>query len=90
MKDGRRVIAVLQRGWVVTGITVRDEDDADGSLHLEQASVIRRWGTTRGLGQLALKGPQQETVLDPCGTVLAHEGAVVMVIPCVEAAWRES
>lgn len=32
---------------------------------LDNAAVVRRWGTTRGLGQLGLEGPTKETVLDP-------------------------
>lgn len=31
---------------------------------LINAAVVRRWGTTEGLGQLGLEGPQTETVLD--------------------------
>jgi hypothetical protein len=70
-------ILVLQRGWVVVGNYSEEGDECV----LTDASVIRRWGTTKGLGQLA-SGPLADTVLDACGTVRAHKLAVVMQIEC--------
>lgn len=70
-------ILVLQRGWVVVGNYSQDGDECV----LTDASVIRRWGTTRGLGEL-VRGPLKDTVLDPAGTVRAHKLAVVMQIEC--------
>lgn len=76
-------IVVLQRGWVVVG----DMSESGDELLLSNASVIRRWGTTKGLGELAAKGPQRDTVLDPCGVVRAHKLCVVMQIDCEAAKW---
>ena len=76
-------IVVLQRGWVVVG----DMSQNGPQIAVENASVIRIWGTTRGLGELAGGGPTKKTVLDPCGTVRAHELAVVMTIDCDAAKW---
>ncbi len=76
MANNNVSIVVLQRGWVVIGHLSIEGDD----VTITGASVIRRWGTTRGLGQIALEGIQPETVLDPCGTVRAHRLAVVMTI----------
>ena len=70
---------MLQRGWVVVGHLV--QDDAE-KVRLEGASVIRQWGTTRGLGQLALEGPTKQTQLDPCGFVETHPVAIVLRMPC--------
>lgn len=70
-------ILVLQRGWVVVG---KYSETGDECI-LTDASVIRRWGTTKGLGEL-INGPLESTVLDPCGTVRAHKLAVVMQIEC--------
>lgn len=69
-------IVILQRGWVVVGDTHTDGEH----LEIANASVIRRWGTTKGLGQLALDGPTDKTVVDPAGLVRAHQLAVVMTI----------
>lgn len=79
-----KTILILQRGWVVVGDLT--EDSAE-KVRLENASVIRRWGTTKGIGELALGGPQKSTVLDPCGVVEAHPQAIVLRIPCEAAKW---
>lgn len=79
-----KTILVLQRGWVVVG-DLTSEDDS--KVHLDNASVIRRWGTSKGLGELALEGPKHGTVLDPCGVVEAHPLAIVLRIPCEASKW---
>jgi hypothetical protein len=76
-------IVVLQRGWVVVGMVVVSGDD----VTIGKASVVRVWGTTKGLGEIAMNGPTKDTVLDPCGVVRAHKGSVVMYIDCMETKW---
>lgn len=78
-------IVVLQRGWIVVGSVAISGDD----VTVANASVIRVWGTTKGLGEIALGGPTKDTVLDPCGTVRAHKGSVVMYVDCDEAKWKK-
>lgn len=75
----KRVIIVVQAGWVLCGLQT-DEDKTDG-VRLTNASVIRTWGTTRGLGQLAVEGKTSDTVLDPCGNAFIPSHAVIMHIP---------
>ena len=42
-------IVILQRGWVIVGDLAKE-----GEYFVSQnTSVIRKWGTSRGLGQLA-------------------------------------
>ena len=78
-------ILVLQRGWVAVGRYTKI-----GAEHvLTNASIVRRWGTTKGLGQLAKDGPTPSTVLDPTGTVRAHELATVLVIDAAAAVWAD-
>ena len=61
--DKGRYIVIGNRGNVVVGdLIIRGSTG-----YLSNASVIRRWGTTKGLGQLALEGKQASTVLDECG-----------------------
>jgi len=79
-----KTIMVLQRGWVVVGDVVIDDET---KVRLENASIIRRWGTISGLGQLALQGPQSRTILDPCGVVEAHPLAIMLRIPCEAENW---
>lgn len=78
-------IAILQRGWNVIG---RYSEDGENII-LTDAYVIRRWGTTEGLGQLALKGKQTDTVLDKCGTVRFNKLTTIGFIDCDEKIWDE-
>lgn len=76
-------ILVLQRGWVVVGNV-----EYNGQyVTWTDGSVIRRWGTTNGLGQLALEGPTSNTRLDPCGSGRTHELAVIMELDCTVDKW---
>lgn len=68
-----REIVIMQRGWIIVGDVRKDGDQ----YVITDSSVIRRWGTDKGIGQLALGGPTKDTILDPCGTVFVHELAVV-------------
>lgn len=76
-------IVIAQRGWVYVGRV----DDSGDQVVITDARVVRRWGTTAGLGQLAEHGPQLNTVLDPAGTVRIHQLAVVAQIDAEEAVW---
>lgn len=76
-------IVVLHRGHVVVGRYERIGDE----VVVRDASVIRVWGTTRGLGEIAAGGPTARTVLDPCGTVRVHALAVILTIDCEEKKW---
>jgi hypothetical protein len=82
MTDHEIRIVVLQRGWVVVGRYAA----TDTEVTITDASVIRVWGTDKGLGQLST-GPTESTILDPAGTVRAHPMAVVLTIDCEEAGW---
>jgi hypothetical protein len=75
-------IVVLQRGWVVVG----EFKETDKEVTVSKASVVRRWGTSRGLGEL-VSGPTSSTVLDPVGTIRAHPLALVMTIDVDEKKW---
>ena|SRR5215469_12463585 len=77
-------IVVLQRGWVMVGRYSKDGD----TVTLENAQVIRQWGTTKGLGQLAFDGPQSNTKLDKAGHVEFHILTVVATINCDDKKWN--
>lgn len=78
-------IVVLQRGWVMVGRYSKDGD----TVTLENAHVIRTWGTTKGLGELALEGKQSNTKLDKAGHVEFHILTVVATINCVDSKWSK-
>lgn len=76
-------ILVLQRGWVAVG----DYSESGDQVTLEDASIVRRWGTTTGLGELASKGPRPNTILDAAGTLRVHKLGIVFALDCDAAAW---
>ena len=74
-------IVVLLSGWVFIG--EYHAATPDRPAHLTDAANIRTWGTKAGLGEIALKGPTESTVLDPVGIVLFDcPGSVLFTIPC--------
>lgn len=76
-------ICVLQRGWVLIGKFTQDNQ----RCMLTNAAVIRYWGTTDGLGQLAKDGPTSDTKLDKCQDVVFHELTAVLVMDVQDAIW---
>ena len=77
-------IVILQRGWVMVGEYAKVSE----SLHtLTNASVIRVWGTTKGLGEL-INGPTQNTKLDSCGFVEFHPLTVIATIKMQAKKWK--
>ena len=76
-------IAVLDRGFVYVG-SVEEHDDY---ILLRNASNIRKWGTTRGLGEL-VAGPTSDTLLDRVGTVKVPMRAVISLVDVDQVAWN--
>lgn len=85
LKDTEIKICILQRGWVMIGRYERIGNDCT----LRNASVIRIWGTTKGLGEIALNGPTSTTKLDACGTAKFDYLTTIAVLDCNEEKWRE-
>lgn len=77
-------IATLDRSWNIVGHC----SISDGWLVITNAQVIRYWGTTRGLGELASSGPTSKTKLDPAGTVRVPLGSLVYLIDCDQSKWE--
>jgi len=78
-------IVILQRGWVMVGRFERNGSDCK----LHNASVIRLWGTTKGLGEIAKNGPTDKTILDKCyGIVEFDYLTVVAMVTCEENQWK--
>lgn len=88
-EDGEIRIAVLQRGHVVVG-----KYSQHGEIgRLDNAHVVRKWGTSEGLGELAQKGPMPEsapngpTRLDKCPAVKFHTREVIFLMEVNADAW---
>lgn len=76
-------IVVADRGFVYVG-----EVEHDGEwCVITDAQNIRRWGTSRGLGELAKSGPQENTKLDPVGIVRVPAHAVMHLIDTEKELW---
>lgn len=76
-------IVILQRGWVMIGRFSQN----GAQCVIDDANVVRRWGTSKGLGELASNGPLTSTVLDPTPQVKFHELTVIQVIDCEDEKW---
>lgn len=81
--DGEIKIAILQRGWVFVGRFSKNGSDCV----LNNASCIRQWGTTKGLGEL-VNGPTPKTVLDDASTVRFHELGIIALIDVNQEKWE--
>lgn len=80
---GSKQIVILDRGFVYVGDVTTEPD----WCLIENASCVRRWGTKKGLGELAANGPLSNTVLDPAGTVRAPMRAVIAMLACEADKW---
>jgi len=82
---GNIKIVILPRGWNMIGYFSKEGT----ACKLEKAAVIRRWGTTKGLGELAEKGPLANTILDKCPLpVEFNELNVIATLCCSEDVWK--
>jgi hypothetical protein len=84
--DQNLFIAVLIYGWVIVG----EKESEDNHFVFRNTKVIRTWGTTKGLGELALKGPTPSTVLENAGTIHVSSSSIVLQIECRGDQWQSS
>lgn len=85
--NGEYKIVILQRGWVMVGKMERSGSECK----LHQANVIRNWGTTKGLGEIADSGPKKDTKIDPCNGVVEFDYlTVVATIAINEERWKSA
>lgn len=75
---GEKRIVILQRGWIYVGDYYLNGTEG----RIENASCIRKWGTSKGLGELAEEGVKSDTKLDKCPTVNFHRAGEVHTILC--------
>jgi hypothetical protein len=86
MKKDRRIV-VLHRGWVVVGDVA--EPSQPGWFKLTNAAVVRRWGTSKGLGELAESGPLPSSALDPTPDQEFPLSAIINSIQCNAKNWKK-
>ena len=78
-------IIILDRGYVYVGNVSID----DNWVLITTARNVRRWGTTKGLGELAANGPLKDSIIDPVGTVRAPLRALIGLIECEASKWTK-
>lgn len=80
-------ILVIEGGNVLVG-DLSPNTTEFGLLEVQNTAVVRRWGTTRGLGELAAQGPTANTQLDPCGTAHVNPNKLLFsLIVTYEGPW---
>ena len=82
--DNKTKIVILNRGWVAIGKFARKGD----MCKLTDAYIIRQWGTSKGLGQLAIEGEQENTKLDKCSDMDFHILTTVAILDVDESKWK--
>lgn len=82
--ETKKQIIVLQRGWVVVG----DVEKTEQEIKITNCSIIRVWGTSKGLGELAENGATSKTKLDPCPSIVVHPLSVVLYMNVNESNWK--
>lgn len=81
MKPQENVIVVVDNGFVFWG----DLSISKDVYEISNGFNLRRFGTTRGLGQLALEGPTKETQADRVPLICIQQQRVVFVMECSDA-----
>jgi hypothetical protein len=81
----KKQIVILQRGWVAIGNYSAKGDECT----LVDAAIIRTWGTTKGLGELAMNGPLANTKLDKCPDMRFHPMTVIARMDVEDSKWND-
>lgn len=84
-KPSKKQIVILQRGWVAIGDYSVSKD---GECQLSNAAIIRVWGTTKGLGEIAENGATSTTKLDRCPDLRFHPMTVIARMDVNESNWN--
>ena len=77
-------IVIADRAWIYVGDVEHDGEWCT----VTNARNIRRWGTDKGLGQIAENGPTSDTVLDSYGTVRIPASSVITLIDTEKSKWQ--
>lgn len=78
-------IVVLDKGFVSVGVYSQGPEWCS----LDNACVVRRWGTSGGLGQIAAEGPSDRTILDKTPKQHFPVKSIVKTIECNQEKWAK-
>ena len=71
-------IVVCYERWHLIG----DVEETKQGVTIKNCSTIRYWGTTAGLGEIAVNGVTEKTILDFNGEVRVPTNSIVMRVKC--------
>ena len=74
---GKRIV-VLHRGWVLMGKVCID----GGYAIISDCVNVRKWGTSRGLGEIAKTGPTENTKIDPQPETVVPVISIIQMVEC--------
>ena len=80
-------IFVLRDYWCLLGHIVAEDAE---TYTLTDTSVIRRWGTNAGLGQLAMDGIRKDTILDRQPRTVVRKNNISFIMDVSEDITPES
>jgi hypothetical protein len=83
--DHGTAVVIADRGFVYVGRTTTDGE----WCNMTNASNIRIWGTKKGLGELILDGPTQNTKLDKVGSLKIPMKAIISIHASRDDLWKE-
>ena len=78
-------IVLMKDRFVSVGVF----SETETHVILDNAAVVRYWGTERGLGQIAADGPTKNTVLDKTPRESIPKHAIIKMIDCDVKAWKK-
>ena len=82
MDNAQVQIVVADKGFVFVGLVMKNDN---GSVTIARTMNLRKWGTTKGLGELK-DGPTDQTIADPWGTVTTIP---IILVDCTPGAWDD-
>lgn len=77
-------IVVVNKGFVYVG----DAEINKNFCVISNAMCIRKWGATKGLGELAINGNNDKTILDATGTVRIPLTSLIQTIDTERSKWN--
>ncbi len=84
-----KTIIVIESGFTYIGELAQVNHKILGlSALIKNASNIRRWGTSNGLGELANIGKQPETILDYTGTITVPINKILHLVEVLPEAQK--
>jgi len=84
----KAILVTTKHRGVFAGLVPDDQDLAAKTIRLKDARMAIRWGTTRGLLQLAETGPTDKSLISaPAEVPVLHDITAVFAI--TTAAWEK-